>query len=50
MWQINIKDIDKCRTGTKWGYHYISVTDGTIEADVTGTVKEERIYGEERKL
>jgi exodeoxyribonuclease VII large subunit len=29
---------------------YISVTDGTIEADVTGTVKEERIYGEERKL
>ena len=27
---------------------YISVTDGTIEADVTGTVKEERIYGEER--
>ena len=28
---------------------YISVTDGTIEADVTGTVKEERIYGEERK-
>ena len=29
---------------------YISVTDGTIEADVTGTVKEEKIYGEERKL
>lgn len=29
---------------------YISVTDGTIEADVIGTVKEERIYGEERKL
>ena len=29
---------------------YISVTDGTIEADVTGTVKEERIYDEERKL
>ena len=29
---------------------YISVTDGTIEADVTGKVKEERIYGEERKL
>ena len=28
---------------------YISVTDGTIEANVTGTVKEERIYGEERK-
>ena len=29
---------------------YIAVTDGTIEANVTGTVKEERIYGEERKL
>ena len=28
---------------------YIAVTDGTIEANVTGTVKEERIYGEERK-